>query len=71
MPKLCKDCKHFSPDKWGFHKCLSPKLSQTDPVTGEVRGVGADTERSFGGPIMAFLYGWCGRPGRYWEAKDA
>lgn len=64
--KLCKDCKRFE-DSWA--KCWRGG-GVTDPVRGtrESQAANCHSQREVGW-IAARLFSWCGKEGRYWEAK--
>lgn len=67
--KLCKDCKHFRPQRFinsGFAVHRMSELCASELATG--------TDLVLGGPIKADPYfarsDACGKEAKFWEAKD-
>jgi hypothetical protein len=78
--KYCKDCKHAvqgypepTPTTSLTWMCNNPALTDTDLVTGTVKRTDCATLRQEQGQQYGLLNNlggfWCGRRGRYWEAK--
>lgn len=72
---FCKDCRHFS-TKYGRDTCTKPHVLETDVnlISGDIHVVSnlwlADCHHQRkSGPVVAFLFGTCGRQGRWFELR--
>lgn len=67
MTKLCVDCKWWD-GKLIAPECVSP-ANGIDLATGDPKTRYCRTSRLFG-PPLSWLFGDCGKTGRFWEASD-